>query len=234
MKPTKKIGILGGAGPGATAKFFTDIIEISQHKYKAEQDTDFPIVHLYNMPMDGFNETGFTDIEVVKNQLIEGVKTIEKWGSDFIVLPCNTIHYFINDMRSVVSIPIISIIESAVDEIKKNNFKKVGILSSSSTRDLGLYKNPLEKDGRLVVSVTDGEQKILDDIVLAVMSGTQSVKELSMMQEIINRMKNDGADVVILGCTELPLAISKKDSDIPLINTIAILAEKAVDQSYTK
>ena len=139
-KPTNKIGVLGGAGPGATANFFSDLVSICQDKYEARQDTEFPEIFLYNMPMEGFNETGFADQGLVKNQLINGVQKLENWGADFIVLPCNTVHFFTKEMRDSIKIPLISIIESTVKELKKKNIKTVGILSSHSTRDLELYK----------------------------------------------------------------------------------------------
>lgn len=231
-KPTKKIGILGGAGPAATADFFTDIVKIAQNKYGAEQDTDFPEVILYNMGMDGFNETGFADSEAVKNQLIVGVKKLETWGADFVTLPCNTVHFFTKEMREAMSIPLISIVESTVLEIKNRGIKKVGIISSRSTRDLELYKKAIEGAGVETVVATDREQEILDTIVLQVMSGKQGLKETTEMKEMIDRMTNDGAEGIVLGCTELPLAITQNDSDIPLYNTIHILAERAVYESY--
>ena len=231
-KPTKIIGILGGAGPAATANFFSDIVSISQKVYLAEQDTDFPVCYLYNMPMEGFDETGFSNPDLIKKQLIEGVKKIENWGADFIVIPCNTVHYFVEDMRSVLSIPILSIIESTVKEIKKIGYKKIGILSSASTRNLSLYEKSLKENGFETIITTNDEQKILDNIVLSVMSGGQSKKEIDLMNNIIKRMKNEGAESIILGCTELPLAITQKDSLLPLLNTIYILAKSTVDYSY--
>ncbi len=232
MKPRKTIGILGGAGPAATAKFFDDVVDIAQKKYKAEQDTDFPIVYLYNMPMEGFSEVGFAEPELVKQQLITGVKKVEGWGADFIVLPCNTVHFFVNEMRDVINIPLISIIQVTVDKVKSKQYKKVGILSSASTRELELYKKPLEENNISVLVATNAEQKLLDDVVLAVMSGTQGEKEKQSMLTIVNRMKNEGAETVILGCTELPLAINQSDTNVPIINTIQVLAESAVDESY--
>ncbi|MFA7191849.1 MAG: amino acid racemase [Candidatus Paceibacterota bacterium] len=231
-KPTKKIGILGGAGPAATANFFNDIVTISQTKYGAEQDTEFPEVILYNMPMEGFNETGFADPESVKGQLISGVQKLESWGADFIALPCNTIHHFTKEMRDSIKIPIISIIESTVDSVKKNEIKSVGILSSRSTRELSLYKNALENEGINVFEADENEQQHLDNIVLKVMSGTQGEKEMKEMNAMVDRMSELGVQGVILGCTELPLAINQSDSGTKLFNTIKILAEYSVDEAY--
>lgn len=228
----KKIGILGGAGPSSTARFFNDVIMISQNKYGAEQDTEFPEIILYNMPMHGFNETGFEDSELVKKQLIEGVQKLELWGVDFIVIPCNTIHHFIIEMRDSVKIPIISIIESTTNEIVKTSAKKIGILSSRSTRDLNLYKNAFENEKLETLIANDDEQADLDNIVLKVMSGNQSENEKNIILNINARMTNDGAECIVLGCTEIPMAIKQDDTDIKLHNTIRILAEYAVDEAY--
>ena len=231
-KPNKVIGILGGAGPAATANFFTDLINIAQNKYGAEQDTDFPEVILYNMPMDGFNETGFSNPDLVKNQLIKGVKKLEKWGASFIVLPCNTVHFYIEEMRNSISIPIISIIESTTNEITKTDIKKVGILSSRSTRDLNLYKNIFEDKNIDVLIADDDEQNDLDGVVLKVMSGNQNNSEKDKINKINSRMTDEGAKCIVLGCTEIPMAINQNDTDIKLLNTIRILAEYTVDEAY--
>jgi len=231
-KPTKIIGILGGMGPLATANFFTDIISVCQTKYGAEQDTDYPKIYIYNTALDGFNETGFEKPDLVKEQLINDTKKLENWGVDFIVIPCNTVHFFIEDMRNGLKIPIISIVDSTIDEIQKTNFKKIGILSSLSSRELGLYKKKLTNNGFEIIITTEEEQCLLDSVVLAVMSGKQDRKEKKILVDIINRMKKNGAEAVVLGCTELPSAINKEDSPLPLFNTIHILAEYAVDFSY--
>lgn len=234
MKPQKIIGILGGAGPLATAKFFSDVIDICQTKYKAEQDTDFPKIYLYNMPMDGFDETGFSDPNLVKKQLIYGVKTLENWGADFIVLPCNTIHYFIKEMRNSIKIPIISIIESTIKTVETSGFNKIGILSSSSTRILKLYSGPFNEKNFNTYIPSEKEQEKIDSVVLKAMGGTQGVKEIKILEKIMQKMLSKGAQGIILGCTELPLAISQKNTGIKLFNTINILAEYAVDKAYKK
>ena len=232
MKPQKIIGILGGMGPAATASFFNDIIKISQEKYNAEQDTDYPIIYLYNTALDGFNETGFEKPNIVKKQLIKDNKKLENWGADFIVMPCNTVHHFAKDIKKHIKIPLISIIESTITSIKKTNYKKIGIVSSSSTRHLKLYENNLKKEKLITIKANKNEQKLLDQVILSAMMGNQGIKEKNIMKKIILRMKKSGAQAVVLGCTELPLAISQDDIDFPLFNTIHILAESAVDFSY--
>lgn len=233
MKPKKIIGILGGMGPATTASFFSDIVRISQEKYGAEQDTDFPRVYLYNTALEGFNETGFEDPALVKEQLIQDIKKIESWGADFIVMPCNTVHHFVDDLRNSIKIPIVCIIESTIDILKNIGYTKVGVISSASTRHLGLYENKLKNKNIEPILANDDEQKLLDMIILSVMTGKQGNSEKETMRKIIQRMKSDGAQTVVLGCTELPLAIDTTDEiELNLLNTIKILAEKAVDYSF--
>lgn len=234
MQDKKIIGILGGMGPAATASFFDNIIKISQQKYGAEQDIDFSKIYLYNTYLEGFNETGFENPELVKEQLINDLKKIESWGANFIVIPCNTVHYFINELRESIKIPIISIIESTISTIKEKKYKKVGIVSSASTRHLNLYKEKLENENIDCIIATDSEQKLLDEVILSVMTGKQSENEKQILKNIIMRMEAENVEAVILGCTELPLAITQRDCNLPLLNTIKILAEKAVDFSRTK
>lgn len=232
-KPNKIIGILGGMGPAATATFFSDVVAISQNQYHAEQDTDYPTMYLYNAPLDGFNETGFENPESVARQLVEDVRKIESWGADFIVIPCNTVHHFTSEMQAAISIPIVSIVEATVREVQKAGFRKVGVVSSTSTRSLKLYENALSASGVEIVHSTDAEQKSLDGVILAVMAGKQGDYEKDRMRSVIERMASEGAEGVVLGCTELPLAICQADTSVSLFNTIHILAEAAAQEAYS-
>jgi aspartate racemase len=141
----KTIGVLGGMGAAASADFYQSLVKIAQKKYGAENDDDFPAIWIYNLPITGFDETGFVDEESVKQQLITSVKKLESAGSDFIVIPCNTVHYFYKEMSESIKIPIISILEATALAVKKAGFKKVGLLNSQSTKNYHLYENIFDK-----------------------------------------------------------------------------------------
>lgn len=230
----KTIGILGGMGAAASANFYQEIVKIAQEKYNATEDTDFPPMFIYNLPLSGFGETGFLDEELVKSQLIEGVKKLASIGVDFIVIPCNTVHHFFNEMQQSIKIPIISILEVTAETVQKKSYKKVGILSSRSTKEYQLYENILNQKDVATISTNEDEQKIIDKIIGSVIAGKQNMNDVALLQQIIARFKKEGAQSVILGCTEIPLAISQKDSDIPLLSTISLLAEAALAYSFNK
>lgn len=227
-KKQKTIGILGGMGPMASANLYYKIIAAAQDKYQAEQDLDFPPMIIYSMPLFGFNETGFVDPDLVKNQLIEGVKKLEKAGSDFIIIACNTVHYFYDQMQKSINIPILSVIDETVNFAKKEGFKKVGILSSESTWKLQIYQNKLAKSGIEALSVLEKQQKILNEAILNIMAGVHGKKDTRAINMIIESFIKQGAESVILGCTEIPMAIHQDDTEIPLLDSIQIIAEAAL------
>ena len=225
----KMIGILGGMGPVASANLYYKIIKTAQKRYQAEQDTDFPPMFIYNLPLFGFDETGFVEPAFVKDQLIAGIKKLEHAGSDFIIIACNTVHYFYEDMQNAVKIPIMSIIGETEKAVKKENHKIVGLLSSESTNKLKIYQKELYKSNIKVLSVTDQQQKLLNKVILHVMSGVQGVTDKECLKTIINDLCNQGAQSIILGCTELPLAISQNDVDVKLFDSTEIIAERALE-----
>ncbi len=235
MKKIKKtIGVLGGMGAAASANFYQKLVEIAQKDYGAIEDDDFPAIWIYNLPIQGFDETGFVDPEFVKSQLVESVKKLESIGSDFIVIPCNTVHHFIAEMRNAINIPIISIIETAVKFANDSGYKKVGLLNSESTKNLKLYETACIEHAIATLTATDSEQSEINNVILNVIGGKQGEKDAVALQKIVDRYKNDGAESVVLGCTELPLAFSQENCDLPVLNTITLLAKAALQHAYTK
>jgi aspartate racemase len=184
--------------------------------------------------MSGFDETGIVNESLVKKQLIDSVKKLEIAGADFIVIACNTVHFFYKEMQEAVKIPILSIVEETKNKIIKFRFKKVGLLSSESTSKLKIYQNILDKSGIKVVSADKKQQKTLNNIIEDVMGGKQGDKDAKDIKSIIAEYVNRGAEAIVLGCTELPLAIKQSQVDIKIFNTTQIIAEAAVDFSLNK
>ncbi|MCX6790412.1 MAG: amino acid racemase [Candidatus Kaiserbacteria bacterium] len=235
MNQSKKtIGILGGMGPEASAYFYNLLIKLAHKKYGAVQDTDFPPILIYNLTLFGFDETGITDEDLVKKQLIEGVKKLELAGSDFIIIACNTVHIFYDAMQNAVNIPILNIIDETVDETVRKGYMSVGLLSSESTNKMGLYKNKLEDRGIKVFSVSDEQQEKLNKIILHVMAGEQGVSDVAVATKIIDNLISQGAEAIILGCTELPLAIDQAHVSIPLFNSNEIVMDRALSVAFTQ
>ena len=128
----KTVGIIGGLGPETTAKFQLEIINFCSKNNKNQR----PPILSWNVPIPIKVEEDL----ILKNKskkflpfLKNAAKILEKGGADFLVMPCNTLHIFIEDIRNAVNIPVLSIIDEAILTIRKRKIKKIGILATSKT-----------------------------------------------------------------------------------------------------
>jgi aspartate racemase len=218
----KKIGILGGMGPEATAELYLKIIKIFQDKFGAKYDSDYPEIMIYNLPLPDVVEK-IDQSSKIKEMLVKGVQKLESWGVDFIAIPCNTVNFFLPEMRTAVSIPILSILEETAKEVNKLELKKVAVLGTEMTISSGIYQKVLP-DISLIVPKLEQQQEITE-IILNVLAGKKIKSDLQKLKSIIKELKINGAEKVILGCTELPLLIKESEDTI---NTIDILAKEIV------
>lgn len=223
----KTIGILGGMGPVATAELYKKIIEYCQKKYKAVQDTDYPPVVMYSLPLKGTDETGIVDEELVFHEFIDEIKRLEAHGASFVIMPCNTLHKFDEKIRAKMSIPFLGIVEETCKEVKNSKFRKIALLASETTYKSRTYDNYL--DGLIIPN--EDERKQISQIILNVMGGRNGLKDTRILLKIINRLK---VDAVILGCTELPLVLKQSNCSIKVFDSLEILAKSAVERAKKK
>ena|SRR6185369_8188224 len=232
-KPKKKIGILGGMGPLASATFYKDVVDSCVLKFNAQQDYEFPKIYLYSLPLTGFSERGFEEPELVRDQLVDAVKELEEMGCDFISIACNTVHHFHSDMQKAVEIKVLNIVEETVNEVKSLGIKTVGIMSSESTRNLGLYEKELKRNKVKAIHVDDKEQRELNQIILNIMGGKLELRDEILLKMIMNNLMEKGSEAIILGCTELPLLVRNMNlQEIMYLDSLKILANKSVDLAY--
>lgn len=228
----KTIGILGGMGPNASAVFYQQLINHCQNNYLAIQDNEFPPIIIQSLTLDGFDESGIVDFDLVKNQLICGVKKLEKSGADLIVMACNSVHYFYSDLQKSVNVPIINLIEIMTQKVESLEIEKVGILSSESTAKLKMFEKEFAKKKIKTIGVGPEDQIKLNHIIEAVMAGQHGLKEKRILKSIITKQKKLGAQAIILGCTELPLVVNDDDIKIKVLSSLSVLTEFAVDAAY--
>ena len=149
--------------------------------------------------------------------LKKAIKKLKDAGSDFIVIPCNTAFNYIdiNDF----DIPILSIIDETKKEIE--NYK-IGILATETTIKNKLY-NGIFSDKSDIKKITK--------IIMNILSGKKLNSDKEILKSIINKLKQKGAEAIVLGCTDLPLLISQKDVNIKLFDSLEILAKATINFS---
>lgn len=225
MSKYKTIGILGGMGPEASAHIYLRIIQFFQKDYGALYDSDFPEIILVNLPIPDVVEDP-NEENKVREMLVDAVKKLERFGADFIAIPCNTVTYYFSEMKNAVSIPIINIIKETRNVVLKKGIKKVGLLGTEMTIKSNIYANALKNIQ--ILTLKEAEQKETTKIIMNILAGKKSDKDREKLTQFVQKLKKLGAEKVILGCTELPLAI-KNNKDV--LDTLEILAKATVERA---
>ncbi len=229
----KTIGILGGMGPVASADTYMALIRICQQQYEAVQDSDFPTVVLYSLPLQEFDHIGFTENSVqrkaILDQLVKALYKLEDAGAEMIVIDCNTVHYFLNELQAVIKTPIINLVQLTVDHLLTSKYQQVGVICSQTSKDLNLYAGPLEAARVKVINTSVEEQDKVNEAILAVMSGSVTPHHIAKLNQIIWRFKEAGAQCVVMGCTEISNIARQFDNKTILVDSEILAIEKALE-----
>lgn len=229
----KIIGVLGGMGPESTAIFYYDLIKQCQKQYGAKQDEDYPEIFIYNLPIPNIVE-GLRKPKETLNMLVSGAKKIDSIGVDFMVMPCNTAHYFYPEMEKSIKIPFICIFLASAKKIKKTGYKKIGFLATETTIKYKSYDRDFEKNGIELVLPEQADQERLTNIILNILAGKKLDTDKNQLKQIIKNLKEKGAEAILLACTDLPILLKKDDIDIEVFDTVEILAEATCQYAIGK
>jgi len=224
----KTIGILGGLGPESTADFNQRLVSICQNKYKAVEDYEFPPIIIHEVPIKSFDEKGIENSIKVFNALKKGIKRLEESKVSFIVIDCNTVHCYIDRLRKLTKLPIISIIEEVLKEVKKKKYKLVGLLGSQTTIDKGVYDKVFSKAKIDIIHPKEKEKKIITSVIFRVMGGKNNKTDIAKLRKIIQNMRKRGAEAIIIGCTELSIPLRDQKFEIPILDSTEILANATI------
>ena len=198
----KKIGIIGGMGAAAGARLYDMLIHECQ-KNGAEKDDDFPEVFLHNIPTKGLDQHGITDHAVIRRELVSSVDMLNKLGAEIIMVACNSAHVHLRYLQEKSQAEILNMVNITVENIGAAN--RVGVISSSTTKDSRLYEEALNARDIDVILTTTEQQEIIDALIEKAIRGRISDKHRQKLFYVVRSMFRRGADEVILGCTELPL-----------------------------
>lgn len=228
---SKKVGIIGGVGPQATQFIYGKIIDFSQSKYRAKNNNDYPQILIESVPVPDFiSDTN--QIEMAKRMLIQSVQSLTKAGATRLCIGSNTVHILLEELKKSTEIEFISMIELVVKKCAASGFNKVGLLGTPVLIKSGLYEQELKKSGIELVLPTENEMAIADSIIRDTLAGQKSFDKKREYIEVLNDLFSRGAQTIILGCTELPLAINYEALGNRTISSDEVLAEGIVDYYY--
>lgn len=221
----KTIGIIGGMGPLATADLFSKLINMTDAGCDAEH------IHIIidNNPSTPDRTSAILNgTESPLPYLTASARKLEGIGADFLIIPCITSHYYIDKLRTSIDIPVISIIEETARELLKQGITKVALLATDGTGKSGVFDKVFCEVGIEILYPSAEAQKNLMGVIYQGVKAGKDIYNTSVLNSDIHRMESEGAEAVILGCTELPLAAKMYGIDGNLIDPTDILAKAAI------
>ena len=219
----KKIGILGGLGPESTIAYYEYITRKYYEKYG---NYKYPEIIIYSLTFSEFINQGYETAGKVK----EAILSLHQAGADFVVAACNSVHIVYDKIANELPIPWISIIDAVAEEIQKEHLKRVSLLGTIFTMSKDFYRKGLLKQVIEAIVPDAEDQKKINEIIYKELV-LKKIKNSSRkkVQGIIKKLSQQGAEGIVLACTELPFLISQKDAPLKVFDTGAIHAQKALD-----
>jgi len=229
----KIIGILGGMGPEATADLYLRIIRATP----AKRDQDHPRVIIYsNSKVPDRTAAILGTGPSPMPELIRAGKRLEESGADFIIIPCNTAHYFIDQLQKELRVPILHMIRLSAAEARESypKAKKAGLLATDGTVKSGLYKAAFAEVGiETIEPMPEGQADVMKAIYQCIKAGNLIDGGL-LLRGVANDLIASGADMIICGCTEVSLVLKQGDLSVPVLDPLQVLAEVAVAEALPK
>lgn len=225
MKP---IGLIGGLTYVSTIDYYRHINELANEKL-GDVDTVEIIMHSVNFGViKKLTEAGdWKELSVIMRKVAIELETA---GAGCLLIGANTMHKIADDVQAAINIPLIHIAEAVAKEILKHGLKKVGLLGTRFTMQLGFYSDHLAKHGiETIIPEQDDVEYINYTIYNEFSKNIFTAEAKANYLKIISKLKARGAEGIVGGCTEIPILLKQSDCDIPLFDTAKIHAAAGVD-----
>jgi aspartate racemase len=229
----KKIGLIGGMSWESTLLYY----ELINKKVKAILGG----LHSANCVIESVDFSEIAELQAkddwkaLDELMINRARSLEGAGAELLMICANTMHLCVEAIGQATTIPIVHIAEVTADQIKEAQLEKVALLGTKFTMERDFFKNILMDKGIDVIVPGQRDRDLVHEIIYKeLVRGEITLASKKIYLEIIDDLKEKGAQGIILGCTEIPLLIGPEDTDIPLFNTTKIHAEKTVELALAK
>nr|WP_259545581.1 aspartate/glutamate racemase family protein [Heyndrickxia oleronia] len=229
----KTIGLIGGMSWESSVEYYRIINEEVKKRLGRLHSAKCLLFSVDFEEIERFQSEG--KWEEAGNLLGDVALSLEKGGADFIVICTNTMHKVVENIEKKINIPILHIADATAKQIKKLNVKTIGLLGTKYTMEQDFYKTRIESNGIKVLIPNDSERELVNKVIyneLCLGSIQQSSRDY--YKKVIKNLVNNGAEGIILGCTEIGLLIKQEDSEVPLFDTAEIHAIESVKTALGK
>ncbi len=226
----KTIGLIGGMSWESTVTYYQIINREIKEKLGGFHSSN---CILYSVDFQEVEESQARgDWEKGAEILTKAAQSLERAGADFIIICTNTMHKVADKVKEQVQIPLLHIAEVTADELQKNNVKTVALLGTKYTMEQDFYKSKLIERGITVIIPEKADREFINhtiyhELCLGIIDAASRQRLLSILSELTDQ----GAEGIILGCTEIGLLIHQDNTKIPLYDTTLIHAKSAASRS---
>ncbi len=216
------LGVLGGMGPAACIDFQWKVLRATEAptdvaNFRVIADND-PGVPMRVAAAEGHGPSPAVYLKGMAQRLVAQ-------GATLLAMPCNTAHLFYEEASAGISVPWLHLIREGAAAARVSGARTIGLLGSGPTVTSGMYQRELE--GLTVLTDPDGQPQV-DEVIARVKGGDAGGGTRKLAQAAAARLARSGADAVLLGCTELPLALADGDGPVPVIDATDALARACV------
>ena len=227
----KTIGLIGGMSWESTQSYYQLLNQGVKNKLGGLHSAKIVLVSL-----------DFAEIAVLQQQqdwpqmaeiLIKASKQVEAAGADYLLICTNTMHKLAEQVQAAVTIPLLHIADAVGENLIQHNFKKVALLGTQFTMEQDFYKQRLADKFAIDVLIPDAQGRetvhrvIYDELCKGIISPQSKAEYLT----IIDNLTQQGAEAIILGCTEIALLVQQADTSIPLLDSTALHCAMALENS---
>jgi aspartate racemase len=224
----KTIGLIGGTSWESTLEYYRIL---NQETQKRMGNNHSARILLYSVDFNDVERCITAgNMDELSKLLCDAAQKIEQGGADCLLICANTMHMLAPAIQSQIKIPLVHIATATLQKVKENNFTKIGLLGTKPTMEMDFYKNIFKEKGvDVVIPNTEDRQFIHDTIFKELFSGELNETTRKRFLIIMENLVSQGAQGIILGCTEIPLLIKQEHTSIPLFDTTYIHACAGVD-----
>ena len=230
----KIIGLLGGMSWESSAEYYRIINETVKEKLGGLHSAKILSYSVDFQEIEGLQHAGKWD--AATQLMIDAAERIERGGADFLLICTNTMHKMADEVASAIKIPLLHIADATAESIKHERIRKVGLLGTKFTMEQDFYKSRLaEQHGLEVLIPGKGDRESVHQIIYDELCLGKILDESrKKFRQIIQKLVKNGAEGIILGCTEIPMLVKPEDTAVPLFDTTLIHARRAVDYALNE
>ncbi len=221
----RTVGVIGGMGPAATVQFLARLRALTP----ASRDQDH--LHLLvdcNPQVPDRNAAVRGEGPSPGPTLAAMARRLETAGAQLLVMPCNAAHAFAEAITAATDLAFINLIETACEEAMRQSPRRVGILAADGALGAGLYQDAFSRRGVTPVLLEAPDQARFMELLYDIKAGRLGEDSRARMRDFAGRLIGAGADVLLAGCTEVPLVLDPADVAAPLVDSLEALARRTV------